>query len=154
MHAVPYHFITLSQKCHLLDWYELAWFPPPPKKKYRHSTHKWVLSNLYYTQAGRQIQTAPPQSFLKWLARLVVAHARTCSLTQGPRHLSDTVSLLCSQKVLSRGTHRHTFSTELAGLCSAGCKVKTGRYSGRFMLILRLDLALQPRRLCLWSLIM
>lgn len=115
----------LSQKCHLLDWYEL---PKKKKKKHRHSTHKWVLSNLYYTQDGRQIQTAPPQSFLKWLARLVGAHARTCSLTQGQRHLSDTESLLCPQKVLSEGhtsTHLQRSWLDFALLVVKGKQVGT-----------------------------
>lgn len=34
-----------------------------------------------------------PKSHLPWLARLVAALARTCSITQGPRHLSDRESL-------------------------------------------------------------
>lgn len=100
MHAVSYYHTLSEVPPAWLLWTCLI---PQKKRKHRHSKHKWVLSNLYYTQAGRQIQTAPPQSFLKWLARLVGAHARTCSLTQGLRHLSDTESLLCSQKVLSEG---------------------------------------------------
>lgn len=76
-----------------------------------------------HTHMDRQTPIAPPHIYLQWLAELVGAHARTCSLAQGLRHLSDRERLsLCSHQPRSE-EHTITDLTELGGRCSAGYKV-------------------------------
>ena len=71
-------------------------------------THTHTHTHIH-THTHRQTHTAPPHIHLPWLAGLVSAHARTCSLAQGLRHLSDRERLsLCSHHTLSE---EHTLVT-------------------------------------------